>query len=173
MDKILMYLIVGGLFGTFYGGYQCMEGHTYSVAARHEATAVGRVVKILHGKGGIAYSYVFSVNGVKMSDYSNVCATPLAPGACFSNSPVLVYYSYQPFSNSRLEDFAVSSTKDYRSGVPALVIALPIFGLSCAGMLILSRKEKEDDDSDSTHQGDLYGDPDSEVPDSIHVTPTE
>lgn len=173
MDKFLMYLIVGGLFGTVYGGYQCIEGHTYSVAARHEATTVGRVVKILHGKGGIAYRYVFSVNGVKMSDYSDVCSTPLTPGACDRKGPVLVYYSYQPFSNSRLEDFSVSSASDFRSGIPALVIAFPIFGLSCAGMAILARKEKEADDSDSTDQGDLYGDPDSEVPDSIHVTPTE
>jgi hypothetical protein len=172
VDKILMYIIVGGLFGTVYGGYKCIEGHTYSVAARHEATAVGRVVEISSGRGGEEeYNYVFSVNGVKMNDYSNVCATPLAPGACFNKGPVLVYYSYQPFSNSRLEDFAVSSASDYRFGKPALAIALPLFVLSCAGMVFLTRKDKgeDEDDPEPIDQSDL----DSEVPDAIHIAPQE
>jgi hypothetical protein len=57
---------------------------------------------------------VFLVNGVKMDDYSEVCPTPLAPGACFNeNGLVLVYYSYQPYPNSRLEDFAIASSHAY------------------------------------------------------------
>lgn len=169
MDKILAYLLVGGLFGTVYGGYNCIEGNTYSVAAQHEATTVGRVIGISHGKGGVAYNYVFSVNGVKVNDYSNICATPLAPDACNHKGPVLVYYSYQPFSNSRLEDFAVSSAKDYRSGKLALAIALPIFLLSCAGMVVLARKDKQTDDADPIDERNL----DSDVPDAIHIAPRD
>lgn len=148
-NTILAILIVGGLFGIFYGGNRCIEGYTYSVAARQEARTAGRVTRISVAKGGEKeYHYMFSVNGVKMNDYSNVCATPLSPGACFNEGPVLVYYSYQPFSNSRLQDFAVASAEDYRSGMPALAIALPLFVLSGAAMVILTRKDKDKDDSD-------------------------
>jgi hypothetical protein len=153
--RILAIVVVGGLFGTFYGANQCIEGYTYSVAARQEASIAGRVTGISVAKGGEKeYHYVFSVNGVKMNDYSNVCATPLAPGACFDKGPVLVYYSYQPFSNSRLEDFAVSSAKDYRSGKPALAIALPLFLLSCTSMVILARKGTDEDNAGTADQRD-------------------
>lgn len=170
MGRILGLLIVGGLFGTVYGGYQCIEGYIYSVAARHEAVAVGRVVEISVSKGEVEYGYVFSVNGVKMNDYSNVCATPLEPGACDHKGPVQVYYSYQPFSNSRLEDFAVSSKKDFRSGKLALAIALPILILFAAAV-IPKLKDNKEDNSDS---GDRVGKSlDDNVPDEIHIAPGE
>ena len=169
--RVLVFLFVGGLFGTYFGGYRCIAAHTYAVAAQHEATTVGRVVRIVSGKDGPAWHYVFSVNGVKMDDYSRVCATPLAPGACDNKGPVLVYYSYQPYSNSRLEDFAVAGRKAYRTGGGALAIALPCLVLSSAGMVILARKKKNEGDSDpEDEKGRSKSD---DVPDAIHIAPSE
>ena len=167
--RVLVFLFVAGLFGTYFGGYHCIKGRTYAVAAQHEATTVGRVTHVSYGKDGPAYHYVFSVNGVKVEDYSRVCATPLAPGACHNNGPVLVYYSYQPYSNSRLEDFAVASRVAYRSGKPALSISLTILVLSSAGMAILARKDKNEGDSDPENEkGRSKSD---DVPDAIHIVP--
>jgi hypothetical protein len=128
-------------------------------------------VKILTGKGGPYYQYVFSVNGVRMDDYSEVCATPLAPGACDNHGPVLVYYSFQPYSNSRLEDFAVASAHAYRIGSPALAIGLPLFVLSLAALIILARPDKREDDPDpEAEKGRSRSD---DVPDVIHIVPGE
>ena len=91
------------------GGYQCIRGHNYSVAAQHETTTVGNIERVHVSTKGTTYFYQFSINGVRMDDYSDVCRTPLAPGACNNHGPVLVYYSYQPYANSRLEDFAAAS----------------------------------------------------------------
>jgi hypothetical protein len=169
--RVLVFLFVGGLFGTYFGGYRCIAAHTYAVAAQHEAATVGRVMGISGGKDGPAWHYVFSVNGVKMDDYSRVCATPLAPGACHNKGPVLVYYSYQPYSNSRLEDFAVASRNTYRVGKPVLAISLTTLVLSCAGMVVLARKDKSKEDPDPDQQkGRSKSD---DVPDAIHIVPGE
>lgn len=170
-QRVLAFSLVAGLFGTYFGGYHCINGYNYSVAAQHEATAVGRVVGIYRGRHGSAYHYEFSVSGVKMDDYSEVCETPLAPGACNNNGPVQVYYSYQPYSNSRLEDFAVASKEAYRPGIPVLAISLTILILSCAGFAIRARKNKNKDDSDpEDEKGRSKSD---DVPDGIHIVPGE
>lgn len=136
---ILAYCLLPGIAGTLFGGVRCVEGHIYAVAAEHEASTVGRVAGMLRGKGGAAYHFVFSLNGVERDDSSKNCATPLAPGACDNNGPVLVYYSFQPFQNPLLEDFAVASHRTYRTGKPGLGIGLPLLVLSCAGFVIRSR----------------------------------
>lgn len=146
LARVLMFCMLMGIIGTAVGGYQCVEGYNYSVAAQHEATTVGRIVKVENGKGGPAWRYEFSVNGVKVDDYSEVCATPLAPDACFSNGPVLVYYSYRPYSNSRLEDFAVASSHANRFGRPTLAIGLLLLALSTACITIMTRKDKREGD---------------------------
>jgi hypothetical protein len=160
-----------GFFGTVFGGWHCVKGHNYSVAAQHESTTVGRVVKILTGKGGPDYRYEFSVNGVRMDDFSEICATPLAPGACNKEGPVLVYYSFQPYSNSRLEDFAVASAHAYRIGAPALAIGLPLFVLSIAALVVMARADKRDNDS-NPDKGKRRSKSD-DVPDVIHIVPGE
>lgn len=139
----LAFCLILGLVGTAVGGYQCVKGHIYSEAAQHEATTVGRVVRVSN-RG--AFKYVFSVNGVKMDDFSESCATPLTPDACYNNGPVLVYYSYQPYQNSRLEDFTVASKHAYLIGIPALAIGLPLFVLSGAVTAILLRKDQRADE---------------------------
>lgn len=148
-----------------------MWGHNYAVAAQHQLTAVGRFVRISSGKGGPYYHYVFSVNGVAVDDSSNVCHTPLAPGACDNLGPVLVYYSYQPFAISKLQDFTSASTDAYRFGAPALAIGLPLFVLSIAALVVLSRKGRSETEPD---RGDQPGASKSDnIPDDLHIVPGE
>lgn len=144
----LVYALLAGIAAVTFGGIRCVEGHTYSVAAQHQATAVGHVVGILHSKGSISYHYVFSLNGVDRDDTSSVCATSLEPGACNHNGPVLVYYSFQPFQNSLLEDFANASRHAYRTGKIALAIGLPLLVLSCTGFATRTRRTKGEGASD-------------------------
>ena len=104
---------------------------------------------MLHGKGGSAsYHYIFSLNGVNRDDSSPVCTTPLTPGACDNKGPVLVYYSFQPFPNSLLEDFTEASRHAYRAGELGLGTGLPLLALSIAGWAIRSRNGKEKGASD-------------------------
>ena len=165
----LAFCLLGGIVGLFIGTYQCVKGHIYFVAAQHEATAAGRVVGMYHGKGGSAYHYVFSVNGVEMDDQSEVCATPLARRACDNNGPVLVYYSFQPFSNSLLEDFFVASSRAYRTGKFALAMGLPFLIFSSMGIAVQVRQDKREGDSDPEVERDTP----SAVPDDLHVVPHE
>jgi hypothetical protein len=145
----LVYGLLAGIGGVLFGSIRCVQGRTYSVAAQHQATAVGRVVGKLHGKGGsVSYHYVFSLNGVDRDDTSPVCTTPLAPGACDNKGPVLVYYSFKPFANSRLQDFTDASRRAYRAGKLGLGIGLPLLTLSIAGLTIRSRNGKEKGVSD-------------------------
>lgn len=139
--KGLIFCLLAGIVGTIVGCWQCISGHNFAVAAQHESTAVGRITG--YGKHG-AFMYKFPVNGVMMDDYSAVCRTSLAPGACHLNGSVLVYYSFQPFSNSRLEDFSAASADAYRIGEPALAIGLPLFVLSIAALVVLSRKGRSE-----------------------------
>jgi len=46
---------------------------------------------------------------------------------------------------------------------------LPIFLLSCAGMVVLARKDKETDAADPIDERNL----DSDVPDAIHIAPRD
>ena len=167
--RVLAFCFLLGLAGTVIGGYQCVKGYTYSVAAEHEATATGRVLGILAGKSH-PYHYEFSVNGVNVDDTSEVCATPLTPNACDNHGRVLVYYSYQPFRNSLLEDFAVASTHAYRIGIPALATGFPLLVLTCVAIAILLRKDKGDDADPEDLKGSSKAD---DVPDAIHIVPGE
>jgi hypothetical protein len=167
--RVLVYCLLAGIAGTIIGAYQCVVGYTYSVAAQHQASTAGRVVGMYYGKGGPAYHYVFTINGVKFDDASKVCATPRAPRACDNKGPVLVYYSFQPFSNSLLEDFFVASKSAYRIGKVALAIGLPLLILSGAGVALLERKDKRREDYDPNADRDTPDD----VPDDIRIAPHE
>jgi hypothetical protein len=170
--RALTFCLLLGIAGIVVGIWQCVSGHNFAVAAQHEATTVGRIVKFSDGgRSGPSWDYEFTVDGVRFDDYSSVCRTPLAPDACYNNGPVLVYYSFQPFHNSRLEDFSVASAHAYRIGKPALTIGLPLFILTCVVMAILSRKgDGEDDPDPDSQKGASKSD---DVPDSIHIVPGE
>jgi hypothetical protein len=166
-----MLLLVLGVFFVVLGGAYCNMGHEFSLAGRYEATTVGRIVSIEYGRHGQIWKYVFSVNGVKYNDSSRTCRTPLAPGACNNNGPVLVYYSFQPFQQSRLQDFVVASKRAYEVGETALAIGFILL----IGVFIAKIKEKRDREA--------AGEPDPDkqkgasksggMPDDIHILPGE
>ena len=145
-----------------------MQGDTYRVAAEHEATAVGHVVHVYHGKS-TSYRYVFSVNGINVDDTSPICATALVRGACDNHGPVLVYYSYQPHTISLLQDFTEASNEDFRDGKFVLAISLPVLVLSSIALAIMSRRSKHEDEPDSSDEAETNESGDG--PDVIHITP--
>ncbi len=165
MDAVLGISMALGIISTLVGSYWCVVGHNYSVAAQHEDTAVGQIV----GKSKGDFLYEFSLNGIKVDDYSEVCETPLAPDACSTKGPVLVYYSYQPYQNSRLEDFAIASTHAYLIGKPTLAIGLILIVLPGTVIVVLFRKNRRDGDSESTEGRSQHND----EPDAIHIVPGE
>jgi len=171
--RILAFCTLLGIAGTIVGSWQCIAGHNFAVAAQHEATTVGHIVHIYYGKGGPSWHYVFTVNGVNFDDYSSVCRTPLTPDGCEKNGAVLVYYSFQPVQNTRLEDFSAASVYAYRIGKPALAIGLPLFILTCVVFVILSRKNKNEGDSDFDLDNQEGASKSDDVPDSIHIAPSE
>jgi len=146
--RVLAIIALCGLFGTSAGVLRCIVGYTFSLEAQHEKSTVGRLVSrnrehhfhhsIPHlnpfANQEFVYHYVFPVNGVQMDDSDRVCKTPLAPGGCGKPGPVLVFYSYQPFSMSRLEDFAVAGRNTIQSAKLPLAIGLPLLLLGVAGM---------------------------------------
>jgi hypothetical protein len=171
-EKILIWCMVLGFFATVFGCSQCISGHNFAVAAEHEATVVGRVTKIVTGShGSVNWRYVFTVNGVNYDDYSPVCRTPLEPGACERNGRVLVYYSFQPIQNSRLQDFRAASAHSYGYGQPLLAIGLPVFLLAIAAEVVLSRKPKSKDERD--RENEKGASESDEIPDEIHIVPGE
>lgn len=145
--RVLAIIAFCGLLGTSAGIYRCIVGYIYSLEAQHEKSSVGRVIsrhvqdnvrglKRLNpfGDETFVYHYVFSVNGVRMDDYDRVCKTPLAAGVCSQAGPVLVFYSYQPFTMSRMEDFAVAGRNTAQSAKLPLVLGLPLLLLGVAGI---------------------------------------
>lgn len=163
--------LLAGVLATGAGSYDCIRAHTYSVAAQHQATTVGHVVGMIYGKGSHAYKYVFSINGVALDDYSDVCSTPLVADACWNRGPVLVYYAYEPYTNSRLEDFAISSARAYRAGKPELAGGLLLLLIAGGGIYFLTRREQRDGPSSPEDRRGRSGTDD--VPDAIHVVPGE
>ena len=140
---------------TGFGCYECVEGHTYRVAAEHEIVTVGQITRVPETSKG-RYRYVFSVNGVRMDDTSKICSTPLVPGGCENYDPVRVLYSWQPYPNSLLQDFADASNFAYRVGKFLLAIGLPPLVLGSAVLCLLSIRDRKQ------HKGD---------PDALHFIP--
>lgn len=145
-----MFIVFLGGAGTLAGSIECLKGHDYALAAKQESTTVGKIVEVIHGKS-TSYRYEFSVNGVKVDDDSPICSTPLTPGACQHNGPVLVYYSYQPYSNSLLQDFAEARSDAFRDGKFLLALGLPLLILPGTALALLLRPGKSSDGSDVIH----------------------
>lgn len=165
-QKILGVCIGFGIVAGVAGIYQCARGYIYSVASKHETTTVGRITRMGHSRGGAYYQYVFSVNGAKVDDDSDVCSTPLTPDACWNNGPVVVHYSYEPFSNSRLEGFKVASKNSYKTGATWLIIATSLFLFGIAASA-LSRRGKGDGDA----MEEIREDEPEDLEKPIHVIP--
>ncbi len=74
-----------------------------------------------------------------------------------------MYYSYEPFSNSLLEDFAAASREAKRTGDHAMAFGLSIIGL-CTMIFTVQRRldgqdsesEKDTDETDPADESDVF-----------------
>jgi hypothetical protein len=133
-----------GIMACVVGGFLLVTGLTDRDAARHEATTTGVIVAIKHGRGGPFYDYEFRVNGIKMSDSGGDCKAPLNPQGCGVGDHVLVYYTFQPTNNSRLEDFADAAHEKLIWAARASALGVLLIGIS-----FLLRKLGYSDSSES------------------------
>jgi hypothetical protein len=132
-----------GIIACVVGGFLLVTGLTDRDAAKHESTTPGVIVGIRHGRGGPYFEYEFRVNGIKMSDSSGECKTPLNPQGCGVGDHVLVYYTFQPSNASRLEDFADAAREKL-----GWATALSVGGVLLIGISFLLRKLGYSDSSD-------------------------
>jgi hypothetical protein len=142
-----------GIGAIVYGCVQSVIGFTDRDAAKHEATAPGVIVRVYHGKG-TTYDYEFRVNGVLMRDSSGSCRTPLTPGDCKVGGQVLVYYTYEPSTDSKLEDFADASREALQLGIWTVPIGVLLTGGSLLARKLVGASESSEDDDDSSKEDD-------------------
>jgi hypothetical protein len=147
------------------GGYQLMRGWSYFEAASREVTTVGTISRVIPGgRSGPTYEYSFEVNGVKISDDSGTCRTPLSSRRCKEGAQVLVYYDPDHLSETLLQEFGEAGRQRlffgaWMAGCGLLLIALYFF-LNRAGS-----KPSNDDR--------LENDEDKPESDVIHIVPSE
>ena len=122
------------------GGFQLIWGLTYSDAAERETSTVGSLSNVQCGRG-CTYTYVFTVNDVKIVDDSNTCKTPLTSRGCKNGAPVRVYYDPEDFSTNLLEEFAAAGRARIFMGVWMLSCGLILIGVN----FLLNRKNADPD----------------------------
>jgi hypothetical protein len=132
-SRALLFGFILGAGAALFGCTQWVMGFVYHIAAERESSTVGQITKVSVGPRHTFYHYEFQVNSVRMSDDSEICKTPLKPAVCIAGGPALVYYSYEPFQNSLLEDFAVASSDAIQRGNRAWVVGVALMGL-CYGI---------------------------------------
>ena len=158
-----------GALATLYGGYKIAKGFDYSAAAEHQATTIGQILHKHTGKGGTSYRCTFTVNGVKVDDVSDVCATPITKNACDENGLAVVYYTFQPSQNSLLQDFSVASKDAFRTGEFALAVGLPLSACLWVAQAMFRRKHGFEDDPDDTEE--VSDNDENNEPEETHVVP--
>lgn len=148
--RLLLFVLILGLGGTLYGCSQWITGQVYKTAANHQLSTVGQIVKIDDGPRHTIYRYEFVVNGVRVQDTSEVCKTPLTRTSCITGGPAIVYYSDQPFSNSRLEDFRAASNGAFRRRNRALEFGILLISASNVTYRVLVYLNKRMGTADSS-----------------------
>src|SRR5580765_5209098 len=103
-------------------------GWIYADAAKREATTVGTIIHVVHGKGS-RYEYVFKINGVNIKDDSGTCHTALTPSGCKEGALVLVHYDREHLSESMLEGFGAASRERLFMGAWMIFCGLLLSGL--------------------------------------------
>lgn len=155
----LVFLMIG--VGVIIGGcVQLVHGFTDRDAAKHEATARGVVVRVDHNRsGGPTYYYEFRVNGGLMQDSSHDCNTSLTRVGCNAGGQVLVYYTYEPFNASKLEDFADASRHAFRTSLLEVPFGLLLTGVSLLVLKLRGRSDSSKDTDDPSSEDDFTGIP--------------
>lgn len=144
-------LLALGIILTVVGCVVILIGLTYRDEAKHEATTTGVIVRVVHGKS-TTYDYVFRVNGIKMNDSGGTCKTPLTSIGCKEGGQVLVYYAYEPTTNSMLEDFADAAREKLQLGTGLSAVGLLMVGASLFMRKTEGGSDSSGEDNDSSNQ---------------------
>jgi hypothetical protein len=152
------FLMIG--VGMIIGGcVQSVIGFTDRDAANHEATAPGVVVRVDYYRSSPTYYYEFRVNGGLMQGSSGDCNTSLTRVGCNAGGQVLVYYTYEPFNNSKLGDFADASRHAFRTSLLEVPIGLLIAGVSLLVLKLGGGSDSSKDTDDASSEDDFTGIP--------------
>lgn len=155
--KVFVVAIVSIAFGCT----QLFFAWRYSDAARREASTVGTITHVHHGKG-TTYSYEFEVNGVTVRDSSDTCVTSIAPPACEEGGQVLVYYDPNDLSLSSLQELLAASRKN-------LFWAGGATGIGLLMLWFYFWNKGDGADSEDSKEPDAGGP--NEKPEVLHIAP--
>lgn len=144
------------------GAFELLKGEYYKEVAKREATVVGVLTRVSHGRSSSFYDYKFELNGVPLLDDSDTCSTALTPRGCVKGAAVLVYYDRNDAGETLLEEFAEAGRGKMFFGAWMVGCGLLLIGL----YFVFKKLLKSPDESDETD----YDRPVSE-PEVIHVVP--
>ena len=145
------------------GGIQLLMGWTYMGVSKHEASTVGRLVGVRHGRG-TAYEYVFRVNDLLIRDDSGTCKTALTPEGCIKGATVLVYYDRENVAETLLQEFGAAGRGKIIFGTCMASIGLLLIGLHFVFKKALASPDESEE---------LGVDKPGDLPEVIHIVPPE
>jgi hypothetical protein len=155
--------IVLGVILIAVGIVQLMMGWSYTEVSKREATTVGRIVHVFHGKSTI-YKFLFQANGVAIRGDTGTCRTALTLAGCQEGAPVRVYYDPQQVTGALLEDFGAAAREKKFLGALMATCGLLLIGLHFVFKKALASPDESDEiDYDKGDDG----------PDNLHVVPND
>jgi hypothetical protein len=89
------------------GGVQFMMGWSYAEASKREATAVGALVRVTHGRSS-TYVFQFRLNGALIRGDTSTCRTALTAAGCSTGASVLVYYDPDQTAGPMLQEYGAA-----------------------------------------------------------------
>jgi hypothetical protein len=164
MSRGLRFLLVLGSASAIFGIIQLLWGWYYAGIVGHEATAVGKIVHIYHGRHGIHYEYIFPLGNLTVRDSARQCKTALSRGGCGIEMPVLVYYDQLNPGTTLLNEFGAESHRDIQLGAWVTPIGLILLLWFYRVYHLGSNTDSEDQSDDRTITGES---------DILHIVPTD
>jgi hypothetical protein len=143
------------------GGIQLLMGWSYIDDSKREASTIGTLIRVHHGKGS-TYEYVFEVNGVRIRDDSGTCRTPLTSAGCAVGATVVVFYDRENLSRTLLEEFGAAGRGKVIFGAWMAGIGLLLIGL----YFLLQKALAGPDESEDTEDDELRNEPEI-----VHIVP--
>jgi hypothetical protein len=163
MSRGLRLLLALGSASAIVGIIQLLWGWYYAGIVGHEATTVGRIVHVYHGRS-THYEYTFSLDNMIIRDSDGQCKTALTRGACDIGTSVLVYYDRLNPGTTLLNEFGAESHRDLQLGTWMTPIGLTLLLWFYLVYHFNSDTDSEDQSDDSTI---------NEESDILHIVPTD
>ncbi len=148
--------IVLAFFLIVVGGVQLLMGWSYTEVSKREASSVGTLIHVRHGKGS-SYEYVFRVN-------SGTYVTPLTTAGCIQGAAVLVYYDREHVTGSLLQEIGAAGREKIFLGSWMVAGGLLLIGLHFVSKRILASPDESED---------TIIDKPGDIAEEIHVVPHE